>query len=97
MPSKPLEESTGLENYMLYKAAKLLAAVRWVAENPPMPEKENYLNKIVLEEIGSTTLSSGDTDTLQEPDNPSAPAAKVDASPLSAPSPVRLLTQAAKK
>ncbi|KAN0131113.1 hypothetical protein V8E53_011005 [Lactarius tabidus] len=175
MPPKPLEESTGLENYMLYKAAKLLAAVRWVAENPPMPEKEDYLNKMVLEEImnewkaasheqrkprwdifteetiayvcdqvatenptwyphlyvtdltsyvcgehpsrtwwrhpipqsfgaqesatqGSTTLGSSDTDTaLQEPDNPSAPAAEVEALPLSAPSPVGLLTQAAKK
>ncbi|KAN0127805.1 hypothetical protein V8E53_014361 [Lactarius tabidus] len=205
MPPKPLEESTGLENYMLYKAAKLLAAVRWVAENPPKPEKEDYLNKMVLEEIafiasryapymdpesrkykiprihpiiqimtdewkaasheqrkprwdifteetityicdqvatenptwyphlyatdltsyicgehpsrtwwqhpipqssgaqesatqGSTALGSGNTDTaLQEPDNPSAPAAEVDALPLSAPSPVGLLTQAAKK
>ncbi|KAN0131146.1 hypothetical protein V8E53_011038 [Lactarius tabidus] len=205
MPPKPLEESTGLENYILYKAAKLLAAVRWVAENPPTPEKEDYLNKMVLEEIafiasryapymdpesrkykiprihpiiqimtdewkaasheqrkpcwdifteetiayvcdqvatenptwyphlyatdltsyvrgehpsrtwwrhtipqssgaqesatqGSTALGSGDTDTaLQEPDNPSAPAAEVDALPLSAPSPVGLLTQAAKR
>ncbi|KAN0131094.1 hypothetical protein V8E53_011095 [Lactarius tabidus] len=206
MPPKPLEESTGLEKYMLYKAAKLLAAVRWVAENPPTPEKEDYLNKMVLEEIafiaskyapymdpesrkykiprihpiiqimtdewkaasheqrkprwdifteetityvcdqvatenptwyphlyamdltsyvrgkhpsrtwwrhpipqssgaqesatqGSTALGSGDTDSggLQEPDNPSAPAAEVDALPLSAPSPVGLLTQAAKK
>jgi hypothetical protein len=34
---------------------------------------------------------------LQEPDNPSAPAAEVDALPLSAPSPVGLLTQAAKR
>ncbi|KAN0128960.1 hypothetical protein V8E53_013222 [Lactarius tabidus] len=194
MPPKPLEESTGLENYMLYKAAKLLAAVRWVAENPPMPEKEDYLNKMVLEEIAfiasryalymdpesrkykiphihpiiqivtdewkaasheqrkprwdiftEETIAyvcdqvatenptwyphfipagrGGDipfpnrlelrkvlhrevpcwaaaTPTvaaLQEPDNPSAPAAEVDALPLSAPSPVGLLTQAAKK
>jgi hypothetical protein len=56
MPPKPLEESTGLENYMLYKAAKLLAAVRWVAENPPTPEKEDYLNKMVLEEIVSNII-----------------------------------------
>jgi hypothetical protein len=34
---------------------------------------------------------------LQEPDNPSAPAAEVDTLPISAPSPVRLLMQAAKK
>jgi hypothetical protein len=35
--------------------------------------------------------------TMQEPDDSSAPAAEVDASPLSAPSPVGLLMQAAKK
>ncbi|KAN0128675.1 hypothetical protein V8E53_013494 [Lactarius tabidus] len=176
MPPKPLKESTGLENYMLYKAAQLLAAVRWVAENPPTPEKEDYLNKMVLEEIAFIALryalymdpesrkfkipcihliiqimtdkwKAGSHEqqkphwdifteetiayvcdqvatqnptwyphfyamnltsyyqsiltfckaALQEPDNPSAPAAEVDTLPISAPSPVRLLMQAAKK
>jgi hypothetical protein len=30
--------------------------VRWVAENPPTPEKEDYLNKMVLEEIVSNII-----------------------------------------
>ncbi|KAN0139725.1 hypothetical protein V8E53_002387 [Lactarius tabidus] len=177
MPFKCQQESTKLENYMLYIAAKLLEAVRWVAEHHPSPEKVDYLNKKVSEEIvmadewkaastsqqkpcwdifteaniacicdqvamhnptwyhylyatnlssylggqhpskmwwlhsilqpseaqqsavqGGTVGGSSDVDaTMQEPDDSSAPAAEVDALPLSAPSPVRLLMQAAKK
>ncbi|KAN0128965.1 hypothetical protein V8E53_013227 [Lactarius tabidus] len=51
MPTKPLEETTGLENHMLFTAAKLLSAVRWVAENPPTLEKMEYLNERVMDEI----------------------------------------------
>ncbi|KAN0133108.1 hypothetical protein V8E53_009138 [Lactarius tabidus] len=51
MPPKRQQESTKLENYMLYIAAKLLEAVRWVAEHRPSPEKVDYLNEKVSEEI----------------------------------------------
>ncbi|KAN0140675.1 hypothetical protein V8E53_001502 [Lactarius tabidus] len=51
MPTKPLKETTGLENHMLFTAAKLLSAVRWVAENPPTLEKMEYLNERVMDEI----------------------------------------------
>ncbi|KAN0131122.1 hypothetical protein V8E53_011014 [Lactarius tabidus] len=51
MPPKCQQESTKLENYMLYIAAKLLEAVRWVAEHRPSPEKVDYLNEKVSEEI----------------------------------------------
>lgn len=51
MPTKPLEETTGLENHMLFTAAKLLSAVRWVAENPPTLVKMEYLNERVMDEI----------------------------------------------
>ncbi|KAN0128967.1 hypothetical protein V8E53_013229 [Lactarius tabidus] len=172
MPPKHQQESTKLENYMLYIAAKLLETVRWVAEHCPSPEKVDYLNEKVSEEIafisskyapymasdsremnipcihpiiqvamhnptwycylyatnlssylggqhpkkmwwlhsipqpsesqqsavqGGTAGGSGDADaTMQEPDDSSAPAVEVKAPPRSAPSPVRLLTQAAK-
>jgi hypothetical protein len=45
MPPKHQQESTKLENYMLYIAAKLLEAVRWVAEHRPSPEKSGLLKQ----------------------------------------------------
>jgi hypothetical protein len=58
MPTKPLKELTGVEIYLLKSAARLLTAVNWLAEYPPLPEKWEYLNGKVKDEIVSicTTL-----------------------------------------
>jgi hypothetical protein len=51
MPPKPLHDLTGAENTFLSTAARLQAAVLWVEQNPPTPEKWAYLNAKVKEEI----------------------------------------------
>ena len=53
MPPKPLEELTGVENYLLTTASRLQAAVKWVEQHPPPPDKWAYLNAKVKEEIVS--------------------------------------------
>ncbi|KAN0139736.1 hypothetical protein V8E53_002398 [Lactarius tabidus] len=45
------EELSSVEVMLLHGAARLLTAVKWIAEHPPLPEKWAYLNEKVNEEI----------------------------------------------
>ena len=56
MPAKPAEELTQLEASLLSIAARLLAAVRYVSENPPLPEKWTYSNEKVMDELVSAYM-----------------------------------------
>jgi uncharacterized membrane protein len=47
------EELSSVEVILLHGAARLLTAVKWIAEHPPLPEKWTYLNEKVNEEIVS--------------------------------------------
>ncbi|KAN0141481.1 hypothetical protein V8E53_000726 [Lactarius tabidus] len=47
------EELSSVEVILLHGAARLLTAVKWIAEHPPLPEKWTYLNEKVNEEIRS--------------------------------------------
>jgi hypothetical protein len=56
MPAKPAEELTQLEASLLTIAARLLAAVRYVLENPPLPKKWAYLNEKVMDKLVSAYM-----------------------------------------
>ena len=56
MPAKPQQELTGVEINLLNAAARLLTALKWIAEHPPSPEKWDHLNGKVKEEIVSIHL-----------------------------------------
>jgi hypothetical protein len=56
MPPKPANELTAVEGFLLNAAARLLTAVQWLAEHPPLEEKWDYLNIKVKEEIVSTHI-----------------------------------------
>jgi hypothetical protein len=47
------QELTSAEFFLLKPAARLLTAVTWLQEHPPLPEKVDYLNKKVKGEIVS--------------------------------------------
>lgn len=53
MPNNLPEVLTPPEAMLLTSAARLLTAVRWLEEHPPLPEKWEYLNSKVKEEIVS--------------------------------------------
>jgi hypothetical protein len=54
MPPKPREEElSSVEIMLLHGAVRLLTAVKWITEHPPLPEKWGYLNEKVTEEIVS--------------------------------------------
>ncbi|KAN0131097.1 hypothetical protein V8E53_011098 [Lactarius tabidus] len=60
MPPKPREEElSSVEIMLLHGAARLLTAVKWIAEHPPLPEKWGYLNEKVMEEIMCQLESNG--------------------------------------
>ena len=56
MPAKPAEELTQLEVSLLTIAARLLVAVWYVLENPPLPEKWAYLNEKVMDKLVSAYI-----------------------------------------
>jgi hypothetical protein len=53
MPRNPPQDLSPPEFLLLKSAAKLLVAVRWLQEHPPLPEKLEYLNSKVKDEIVS--------------------------------------------
>ena len=53
MPNNRPEDLSPPELFLLKSAARLLGAVRWLEEHPPPPEKWDFLNKKVREEIVS--------------------------------------------
>jgi hypothetical protein len=54
MPNNRPEMLSTPEFLLLKSAANLLAAVKWLEEHPPLPEKLDYLNSKAKDEIVST-------------------------------------------
>ncbi|KAN0131148.1 hypothetical protein V8E53_011040 [Lactarius tabidus] len=61
------EELSSVEVILLHGAARLLTAVKWIAEHPPLPEKWTYLNEKVNEEIIMIAEWKTVTDSGQNP------------------------------
>jgi hypothetical protein len=58
MPNNVSNDLSAPELFLLKSAARLLGAVRWLEEHPPLPEKWEYLNGKVMDEIVSAHTQS---------------------------------------
>jgi hypothetical protein len=58
MSTNRAEYLSSPEGILLISAAKLLTAVKWLEAHPPLPEKWEYLNSKVKEEIVSAFTRS---------------------------------------
>ena len=53
MPNTLPDDLSDPELFLLNSAARLLGAVNWLEKHPPLPEKCDYLNGKVMDEIVS--------------------------------------------
>jgi hypothetical protein len=53
MPNTLPDNLSAPEIFLLTSAATLLGAVKWLEKHPPLPEKWEYLNCKVMDEIAS--------------------------------------------
>ena len=53
MPNTLTDDLSAPELFLLNSAARLLAVVTWLEKHPPLPEKWDYLNGKVMDEIVS--------------------------------------------